>query len=71
MAASMSSPLAAKLACGSYRGSRNRYAIPTAAWKTLRVSHSSHRPDDNGGRLAHHVRGLYPRRPWAWQVQLA
>ena len=25
----------------------NRFAIPTAAWKTLRVSHSSHRPDDD------------------------
>lgn len=26
-------------------------AIPTAAWKTLRVSHSSHRPDGDDDKL--------------------
>jgi hypothetical protein len=26
----------------------NRCAIPTAPWKTLRVSHSDHSPDDGG-----------------------
>jgi len=30
----------------------NRFAIPTGPWKTLRVSHSDHSPDDGGKEVA-------------------
>src|SRR5664280_2126478 len=37
-----------EVGCGSCRACGPRYARPAVPWKTLRVSHSSHSPDDDG-----------------------